>query len=75
MAAREIDWLRETIGAILIPELETRGFGRIPLTQEETRSEIGAACPFGRLCRAGPTGIEPSRSNSISTDEQPFVST
>jgi hypothetical protein len=58
MGAKEIDWLRESIRVILIPELETRGFRTVPLTQEEARSEIGAAFPFGRLSRTGPTGIE-----------------
>lgn len=58
MAALDIDWLTESIRAILIPALERRGCHAVPLTPEETRSEIGVAFPFGRLCRAGPTGME-----------------
>jgi hypothetical protein len=58
MATTEIAWLRESIGTLLIPELEKRGFRAVPLTPEETRSEIEAAFPYGRLCRAGPTGME-----------------
>lgn len=55
---REIDQLRDSIGVLLIPELEQRGFRSRALTQDEARTEIGCAFPFGRLCRSRPAGVE-----------------
>lgn len=51
-------WLLESIESLLLPELEGRGFRRVPLTPEEARSEVRIAFPFGRLRREGPRGFE-----------------
>lgn len=51
-------WLLESIESLLLPELERRGFQRVPLTPEEARGELRIAFPFGRLRREGPRGFE-----------------
>lgn len=51
-------WLVESNESLLLPELEGRGFHRVPLTREEARSEFRIAYPFGRLRREGPRGFE-----------------
>jgi hypothetical protein len=58
MANKERRWLIESLEALLLPELERRGFRKVPLTAEEARSEIRVGFPFGRLRREGPDRLE-----------------
>lgn len=58
MATPQRRWLIESVEAFLLPELERRGFERIPLNREESRSEVRTGFPFGRLRRTGPSGLE-----------------
>lgn len=58
MAKEQRRWLIESIESHLLPELERRGFERVPLTAEESRSEMRVGFPFGRLRREGPNGFE-----------------
>lgn len=58
MSSPEINWLKESIRALLLPELQRRGFELVPLAPDERRSEIGTAFPFGRLRRLGSDGFE-----------------
>jgi hypothetical protein len=58
MASKERRGLIENLEALLVPELERRGFHRVPLTADEARSEIRTGLPFGRLRREGPAGFE-----------------
>lgn len=51
---RLIDGLRNR----LVPELEQRGYVQVELSNDEKRSEVGAAFPFGRLRKRTANGFE-----------------
>lgn len=51
-------WLIASLEAILLPELERRGFQRAPLAGEDARGEMAIGFPFGRMRRETAAGLE-----------------
>lgn len=50
-AGRERRWLKASLRDVLLPALHAQGFEPVALTEEEKRSELATAYPFGRLRR------------------------
>jgi hypothetical protein len=50
--------LIDTVRKRLVPALEGLGFSLVALSDQEKRSEVGAAFPFGRLRRSTATGFD-----------------
>lgn len=58
MASEERRWLKASLRDALLPALHAQGFEPVALTDQEKRSELGTAFPFGRLRRARESGFD-----------------
>lgn len=58
MASEERRWLTASLRDVLLPALHAQGFEPVALTDQEKRSELRTAFPFGRLRRARGSGFD-----------------
>jgi hypothetical protein len=58
LANEERRWLTASLRGVLLPVLHAQGFEPVALTEQETRSELRTAFPFGRLRRTRGSGFD-----------------